>query len=309
MTEEDQRKQQFISPSKHKLNPYLVIHFNRTENFGAGGGGGGGGGGGEESLSSNCSCSWFATFMNFPLINSNRNNWETDTSLSAYVRAKVDSILTIDEPNTRTFSFISFGLFASGTMTASGSVFGPAAPGSPFSSVTVESRTGVYMDLEYMSFGDPCYLRCGFGNPSYNSRFDVGLTGNFTIEVDVYYGTPLTYFQQPTLRVGNVVDIVKLNITGSAQALVTHNKIVATIAGQYTISSNSITTSQWYSIAICRQSATWKLVVNNAVVGTQVYPLPPGQFNTHGFSVGGGMNEGSVAVFSNARMNFRQCLY
>lgn len=35
-TEEDQRKQQFISASKHKLNPYLMVHFNRTERFTAG---------------------------------------------------------------------------------------------------------------------------------------------------------------------------------------------------------------------------------------------------------------------------------
>lgn len=36
MTEEDQRRQQFITDSKHKLNPYLIVHFNRTEQFSAG---------------------------------------------------------------------------------------------------------------------------------------------------------------------------------------------------------------------------------------------------------------------------------
>jgi len=36
MTEEDQRRQQFISPSKHKLNPYLMMHFTRTEQYIAG---------------------------------------------------------------------------------------------------------------------------------------------------------------------------------------------------------------------------------------------------------------------------------
>lgn len=36
MTEEDQRRQQFISPSKHKLNPYLMMHFTRTEQYTAG---------------------------------------------------------------------------------------------------------------------------------------------------------------------------------------------------------------------------------------------------------------------------------
>jgi len=36
MTEEDQQKAQFISPSKHKLNPYLMMHFTRTEQFLAG---------------------------------------------------------------------------------------------------------------------------------------------------------------------------------------------------------------------------------------------------------------------------------
>lgn len=36
MTEEDQRRQQFITDSKHKLNPYLVAHFNKTEVFTAG---------------------------------------------------------------------------------------------------------------------------------------------------------------------------------------------------------------------------------------------------------------------------------
>lgn len=34
-TEEDQRKQQFITASKHKLNPYITVYLARTEKYSA----------------------------------------------------------------------------------------------------------------------------------------------------------------------------------------------------------------------------------------------------------------------------------
>lgn len=289
MTEEDQRKQQFISPSKHKLNPYLVIHFNRTENFGAGGGGGGGGGGNE--LSSSCSCSWFANYIHFPLDSLDPSNWSLDgVNASIYVGFKR---FPADTP----------------TATASGSY------SSAFTVTSVQAKSGMQITEGNFEIGDGCYLSCT--SPNYESRFF--LRRDFTVEFEVYFKGAFLNIPEEILRVGPGNGFVRLYRNTATPS--TNRKLVAEIGDDYNgrmylSTSASISTSQWYHIAICRQSSTWKLVLNNGVAASQEY-IPNFEIGSitygqvlYGVTIGPTIDPSVAAIVaSNLKITFRESLY